>query len=295
MYSCSNPKREAEEIKSRIGTLLRDELKLELSESKTLITHATTGAARFLGYEIKAQHANDKLDRRGQRAVNGAIGLFVPKTVIGQRCALYMSRGQPAQRGQLLHDDDFTIVAKFQAEYRGLVQYYLLAQDVFRLGKLQWVMETSLLKTLAGKHHSTVTKMARKYKATTETSHGPRKCLQVRVQRDGGKKPLVARFGGIPLKRQPTAVLTDLSPVMASVRRNELIHRLLAGHCEICEAREDLEVHHIRKLADLNRPGRPERPAWMHLMAKRRRKTLVICRPCHENIHVGRAAAPLRK
>ena len=52
--------------------------------------------------------------------------------------------------------------------------------------------------------------------------------------------------------------------------------------------RENLEVHHIRKLADLNRPGRPEKPAWMHLMAKRRRKTLVICRPCHEDIHAGR-------
>jgi group II intron reverse transcriptase/maturase len=291
----AGPKREAEEIKSKIGTFLRDELNLELSESKTLITHATTGAARFLGYEIKAQHADNKLDRRGQRAVNGAIGLFIPKTVIGQRCALYMSGGQPAQRGQLLHDDDFTVVAKFQAEYRGLVQYYLLAQDVFRLGRLRWVMETSLLKTLAGKHRSTVTKMARKYKATTETPYGPRTCFQVTLQRDGRRKPLVARFGGIPLKRQPTAVLTDLSPVMASVRRNELIHRLLAGRCEICEAQEDLEVHHIRKLADLNRPGRPERPAWMHLMAKRRRKTLVICRPCHENIHVGRAAAPVRK
>jgi len=291
----AGPKREAEEVKSRIGAFLRDELKLELSDSKTLITHATTGAARFLGYEIRAQHADNKLDRRGQRAVNGAIGLFVPKTVIGQRCALYMSGGQPAQRGQLLHDDDFTIVAKFQAEYRGLVQYYLLAQDVFRLGKLRWVMETSLLKTLAGKHRSTVTKMARKYKATTETPYGPRKCFQVSVRRDGRRKPLIARFGGIPLKRQPTAVLTDLSPVMASVRRNELIHRLLAGRCEICAAHENLEVHHIRKLADLNRPGRPERPAWMHLMAKRRRKTLVICRSCHENIHVGRAAAPVRK
>jgi len=136
--------------------------------------------------------------------------------------------------------------------------------------------------------------MARKYKATTETRYGPRRCFQVTVQRQGRRKQLVARFGGIPLKRQPMAVLTDLSPVMASARRNELIRRLLAGHCEICEAEEDLEVHHIRKLADLNRPGRPERPAWMHLMAMRRRKTLVICRPCHENIHVGRAAAPVR-
>ena len=34
------------------------------------------------------------------------------------------------------------VVAKYQAEYAGLVQYYLLAQDVFRLGRLHWIMET---------------------------------------------------------------------------------------------------------------------------------------------------------
>jgi len=259
-----------------------------------VITHATSQAAHFLGYEIRAQHSDTKITRN-RRAVNGAIGLFMPRQVIRQRCALYMSRGQPAQRGMLLHDEDFTIVAKYQAEFRGLVQYYLLAQDVFRLGKLQWVMETSLLKTLAGKHRSTVTKMARKYKNTVETPEGPRACLTVTVPRDRGRKPLVARFGGIPLKRQRTAVLTDRRPVMASTKRNELIHRLLAERCEICEARTNLEVHHVRKLADLNRPGRRDKPAWVHLMAKRRRKTLVICRDCHEDIHASRGTATPRK
>jgi group II intron reverse transcriptase/maturase len=290
----AGPKHEAEDIKSKIAAFLREELKLELSQSKTLITHATSQAARFLGYEIRAQHSDTKITRR-RRAVNGAIGLFVPKTVIRQRCALYQSRGKPAQRGMLLHDDDFTIVAKYQAEYAGLVQYYLLAQDVFRLGRLHWVMETSLLKTLAGKHRSTVNAMARKYKATIETPAGPRKCLQVTVERDRGRKPLAARFGGIPLRRVRTAVLTDQRPVMASARRNELIHRLLAGRCEICEDTVNLEVHHIRKLADLSKPGRREKPAWMHLMAQRRRKTLVTCRRCHEDIHAGRSTRPYPK
>jgi group II intron reverse transcriptase/maturase len=290
----AGPKHEAEDIKSKIAVFLRDELKLELSQSKTLITHAASQAAHFLGYEIRAQHSDTKITR-GRRAVNGAIGLFVPKTVIRQRCALYMSKGKPAQRGALLHDDDFTIVAKYQAEYAGLVQYYLLAQDVFRLGRLHWVMETSLLKTLAGKHRSTVNAMARKYKTTIETPAGSRKCLQVTVERDRGRKPLVARFGGIPLRRVRTAVLTDRRPVMASARRNELIHRLLAGRCEICEDTVNLEVHHVRKLADLSKPGRREKPAWMHLMAMRRRKTLVTCRRCHEDIHAGRAAKPYPK
>jgi group II intron reverse transcriptase/maturase len=290
----AGPKHEAEEIKSKIATFLREELKLELSQSKTLITHATSQAAHFLGYEIKAQHSNTKITR-GRRAVNGAIGLFVPQTVIRQRCALYMSKGIPAQRGALIRDNDFTIVAKYGSEYAGLVQYYLLAQDVFRLARLRWVMETSMLKTLAGKHHSTVTKMARKYKTTIKTSAGPRMVFQVSVERDRGRKPLVARFGGIPLRRNRTTVLTDQRPVMASAKRNELIHRLLAGRCEICKSMVGLEVHHIRKLADLNQPGRPKKPSWMHLMAMRRRKTLVICSRCHEDIHTGRATKPYPK
>jgi hypothetical protein len=290
----AGPKHEAEEIKARIKRFLNDELKLELSESKTLVTHATSQAARFLGYEIRAQHADAKITRN-RRAVNGAIGLFVPRTVIRERCARYMSKGKPALRGPLLHDEDFTIVAKYGSEFRGFVQYYLLAQDVFRLELLRWVMETSMLKTLAGKHKSTVTKMARRYKAAVDTPDGRRTCFQVTVQRDKGKKPLVARFGGIPLKRQRTAVITDRNPVMATARRNELIHRLLAGQCEMCEGREGLQVHHVRKLADLNKPGRPERPPWVHLMAMRKRKTLVVCERCHQDIHAGRSATTTRK
>ena len=102
---------------------------------------------------------------------------------------------------------DFSIVAAYQAEYRGLVQYYIMAQDVSRLQRLRWVMETSMLKTLASKHKSTVTRVARKYKATIDTEDGPRRCFEVAVERGAGRKPLVARFGGIPLKRQRAAVL----------------------------------------------------------------------------------------
>jgi group II intron reverse transcriptase/maturase len=290
----AGPRREAEQIKSTIGEFLRNELRLELSEPKTLITHATSQAARFLGYEIRTQRADAKITR-GRRAVNGAIGLFVPRDVTRDRCARYMSKGKPALRGSLLHDEDYTIVAKYGSEYRGFVQYYLLAQDVFRLGKLRWVMETSMLKTLAGKHKSTVAKMARAYKASVETANGSRTCFQVTVHRDRGRKPLVARCGGIPLIRKRTAIMTDIKPIMATVKRNELIHRLLAGRCELCEGRTGLQVHHIRKLADLNKPGRPHRPSWMHLMAIRKRKTLVVCEQCHQDIHAGRITTTIRK
>ncbi|NIY69311.1 RNA-directed DNA polymerase [Streptomyces malaysiensis] len=195
----------------------------------------------------------------------------------------------------MLNDDDYTIIGRYQAEYRGIVQYFLLANNIADLGKLRWVMETSMLKTLAGKHHSTVSKMARKYKATIDTPKGPRVCFRVTVRRGEGKKPLTAWFGGIPLQRQPKAKVVDRSPSLIAHRGNELIRRLLAGHCEICEATERLEVHHIRKLADLARPGRKEKPAWVVHMAKRRRKTLVLCIDCHDNVHAGRLTKPTRQ
>ena len=288
------PKREAEDIKAKIRAFLREELTLELSDPKTLITHAASQPARFLGYQIRTQHADTKITR-GRRMVNGKIGLFVPRDVIRQRCARYMSHGKPAMRGAMMHDHDFTIVAKYGSEYRGFVQYYLLAQDVYRLGRLRWVMEISVLKTLARKHRSTVAKMAHKHKALIATPHGPRVCLQVTVQRDQGRTPLVARFGGIPLQQQPTAIITDGKPPLATVKRNELIHRLMAGRCELCEGQVGLQVHHVRKLADLDRPGRPDRPTWIRLMAQRRRKTLVVCARCHHDIHAGRATATTRK
>jgi hypothetical protein len=136
--------------------------------------------------------------------------------------------------------------------------------------------------------------MAAKYKTVVDTPDGPRTGFQVTVPRDKGRKPLVAQFGGIPLRRQRTAVLVDKAPTLVTTKRNELIHRLLADGCEICKSRTQVEVHHVRKLADLNRPGRPAKPAWMLLMAQRRRKTLIVCRACHEDIHAGRSTASTR-
>lgn len=295
LLGIAGPNSEAEEIKERIRAFLRDELRLELSESKTLVTHATSQAARFLGYDIRAQRCDTKLTGP-RRSASGIIGLFVPPEVVRQHCAPLMRRGKPAQRGVLLHDSDFSIVAAYQAEYRGLIQYYLLAQDVARFQRYRWVMETSMLKTLASKHRSTVTRMARKYRAVIQTEAGPRRCFEVTVERGGDKKPLVARFGGIPLQRDRTAVLKDRKPLTPNqVNTAEVVKRLLADACEICGSADRVEVHHIRKLADLKRPGRPDRPIWVKLMAMRRRKTLVVCRPCHEDIHAGRASFSTRK
>jgi group II intron reverse transcriptase/maturase len=285
----TGPKAEAEEIKQRLGQFLRDELRLELSDEKTLITHARTSAARFLNYEITVRQ-NDQAITNGQRSSNGTVRLRVPAKVIKAKGAHYMKRGQPARRTRVMNMDDYTIVSIYGAEYRGIVQYYLLASDVYRLNRLNWVMETSMLKTLAGKHRSTVCKTAAKYKAKVDTPYGLRTCFEARIERTGGRKPLVARYGGIPLRPQKKAVLRDHQPDRA-VGPKELITRFLANRCEICERSGNVQVHHIRKLADLDkfldRSGPTDMPAWAAIMAKRRRKALVVCQYCHDNIHAG--------
>ncbi len=274
----TGPKAEAEQIRTRLAQFLHDDLKLELNAAKTLITHARTGAASFLGYEITVQHSKTR------PRVNGTIGLRVPLAVVKAKCAPYLKHGKPERRTELLSFDDPLIISTYGAEYRGIVQFYLLAGDVWRLNRLEWVAKTSLLKTLAAKHRSRVTPMARKYQAKLDTPYGKRACFQAVVER-AGRKPLVARFGGIPLKRQNKAVLTDRTPVPATTR-SELVTRLHAGRCEWCEQRAHVEVHQVRKLADLAKPGHPQ-PAWAQLMATMRRKTLVVCTFCHQAIHTG--------
>jgi group II intron reverse transcriptase/maturase len=283
----AGPKVEADAIKAKLRSFLQDRLKLELSEEKTLITHAQTEMARFLGYEIVSQHEDTKRDRWNCRSTNGVVALRVPAKAVLERFKLYTRKGKPIHRPELQSESDFDIVSLYGAEYRGWVNYYLLATNIYWLNRLRWAMEQSLLRTLAGKYKSSVMKMARKYKSTVQTPEGPRRCMEVRVEREG-KEPLAARFGGIPLKRQERAVLRDRTTLRYGPRRAELIQRLLADHCELCQSKENVEVHHIRKLADLKVKGRKEKPTWVKIMATRRRKTLVVCRNCHRAIQYGK-------
>jgi group II intron reverse transcriptase/maturase len=285
----TGPKAEADEIRQRLARFLRDDLKLELNADKTLITHARTGAARFLGYEITIQHADDKVTG-GRRAANGSVDLRVPKDVVTATCSRYMKGGKPACRTPLVNEHDYVIVNTFGAEYRGIVQYYLLAGNVHRLNRLLWVAQTSLLRTMARKYDSTASKMAARYRAKIETPHGPRTCYEVVVRRGTDRKPLVARFGGIPLRRQKTAIIQDRVPRRIGFPRKELISRLTRGKCEYCKQSGDVQVHHIRKLAELDTSGMPRSP-WMELMARKRRKTLVVCASCHDHIHAATTRA----
>jgi len=286
------PKSEAEAIQEKVRTFLQEELKLELSEAKLLVTNAREEAARFLEYEVHTLQDDSQRGKDKRRSLNGKIGLRVPQAVVEAKCQEYMSNGKPRHKAELMEDSDFSIIETYQTEYRGLVQYYRLAYNLTVLDKLKWIMEQSLVKTLANKFQTSTPSIYRKYQNQISTKGKTYKVLQMVRQREG-KKPLVATWGGISLIWDIRAKIND-QPRRIWNGRTDLEQRLLAEKCEYCGATEDLEVHHIRALRDLNKHKGQEKPEWMKRVSARRRKTMVVCRTCHQDITHRRPMSRLR-
>jgi len=289
------PKKEAETIRQQLGEFLEQQLKLTLSPAKTLLTHAGDEKATFLGYEITVTREGTLLAANHKRATNGKIALLMPQKVIRQYRDRYAKGGKIAPRFELIADTDYTVIQRYQSVLRGVYNYYCMAVNVSsttRMAYLKWILETSLTKTLAAKHRCSVTEIYRRYQRVVLD----RKVLLVVIRRPQ-KDPLVATFGGIPFERIPEgkgAVDFRLEPTWFAPgdNRSEVVQRLLAGHCELCGAEGPLQVHHIRRLADLDQPGRRPRTAWEKLMSARKRKTLVTCDRCRADIHAGRYDGP---
>jgi Type II intron maturase len=153
------------------------------------------------------------------------------------------------------------------------------------LSKLKWVMETSLTKTLAAKYRMSVSKVYERYGAKIVVEDKEYKGLQVTITRED-KPPLIAIWGGIPLKWDIKATLED-DPSKLYNNRTELVQRLLADFCELCGSSEDIEVHHVRAMRKLHEyPGR-SKPEWVKRMIALKRKTLILCKRCHEATEHG--------
>jgi hypothetical protein len=57
----------------------------------------------------------------------------------------------------------------------------------------------------------------------------------------------------------------------------------------LCGHGVTVTVHQIAALRQLGPPG-PGQPAWVALMARMRRKTLIVCADCHDYIHANPVA-----
>lgn len=283
ILSFIGPKAEAEDIKEQLRRFLHNELNLELHPEKTLITHAHTEHARFLGYAISIYHADDKIARRCDngaltRSINGKVRLGVPRGLIDEHAKRYARNGTIVSEASLLHSSVANIIQTFQARYRGLVEYYKYAVDRKQFGKLKYAMEIALVKTLAHKLRISVSQVYRTYRTTKTVDGRVYRVLQTEVET--AKGPRQFTWGGIPLmvvkighaQHDDNAPITDRRHDFEVAQyfelRSEIVTRMRADRCEVCAAEGDCEVHHIRKLANLRQrwAGRKEKPLWVKKM-----------------------------
>ena len=283
-------KQEAREIKDSVTTFLSEKLSLQVATDKMRIESATD-EIQFLSYSIKTWGREKmKKEKRGSRYITrrttaAGIHLMVPSHKVIHFCHKYgygdWYRTKPRHRAELLNGSDVEIISIYNAELRGLANYYQLADDVKRkLARLQYLSNYSLFKTLATKHKTKKTTILKRLRHRNEFLHRYKvgssgKTIQVFQLKHMKKVAKTWEIDSIP----NTLHLTAAS--------SELIYRLNTGGCEYC-GREDLkrEVHHVRKLKDLKE--KTNRKFWQQVMIARNRKTIILCTECHDLLHAGK-------
>ncbi len=288
-------KADAEEIRGKLEVFLRNELQLELSPEKTLITNSKE-RVRFLGYDIKRWKGSRKFrfhTRQGvktQRTGSYHLNLLMPadKTLKFAQEYGETNRWQGKHRSKLLNLSELEILMTYNAEVRGFLGYYSLADNLTDVaGKVLWITQTSFFCTLAGKRQCSIKKVTKSLKK------GPNRYV-ISLEKEGkGTKEYELITSTRQLQTEKvTYNRVDLIPKTWMYQsRNELGKRLLADQCEWCGIRgTQVEVHHVRKLGNLK-----GKTPWERQMIERRRKTMVLCVECHDELHTGTLSEKKKK
>jgi group II intron reverse transcriptase/maturase len=303
-------------IKEFLTTYLQEELDLELSQAKTLITH-NSEKVRFLGYDIFIAQSNHRVvavNHMGtgqiikKRTLTGGVKLSLPhdklkEFMIGNGYAKDLGIGtwKAIHRPELLHNEPLEILRQCNAEFKGFYQYYKFAFDVReKLLNAHWLWVQSVTKTLAGKFKTKVSKL-RNMEVEVEG-----KKLK-RFYRNGNWGVAYTNKKGEDMfpyliRREEIQFVKDTFHLEANINvmpqrgqyygRTSIIQRLNANQCENCGDREGpFEVHHVRKLSDLSKKKHLE--SWEKFMIARNRKTIVLCghrsaNNCHLKLHNGK-------
>ena len=282
-------KADAIAVKEWLTDYLRTELRLELSAEKTLITNARK-RVRFLGYDILRWPGERRLKyRHGKTAAirrvgNQQLALLIPydKTQAFGTTYGNVQKWHGHSRGSLTYMSELEILMTYNAEIRGFLGYYALADNLTDVASnVLWLTTGSFMRTLADKYRSSVRQEASRLK------RGPNQYVVTHLKEDGTTQEyaLVSSTQQLARKKVSLSEHLDRPPTTWHYRnKTELGQRLRANECEWCGTRQgSFEVHHIRKLKDLE-----GKSTWERHMIARRRKTMVLCKQCHVDLHAGR-------
>lgn len=282
-------KEDCAKMKEDFTIYMRDKLKLELSEEKTLITNAQE-SAKFLGYEISIRKSEAmKRNKQGwlKRPFSGRIMLTLPIATVQKKLLelkameLRVINGKEIwyamPRNYLTKEDPATICARYTTEIRGLYQYYRIADNISYAGnKFGYIMRYSFCKTLAKKLNSSTAKVIRKYKRDHD--------LAIPYQTKKGETKFRIFYNDGFAKQEPNKDATcDNLPNTFVLPYPTIAERLMEHKCELCGATNvQTLTYQVRKLKGLN-----PNTEWHRIMIRTWRKTLVVCEHCNVKIHAN--------
>lgn len=269
-------------LKDKISDFISETLKMQLSNEKTLITHSSQ-KARFLGYDVKVRRNNKLKNAAGytKRTLLSSVDLSIPfidkiNRFLFNKGAVKMKNGEmfSIHRPSLLRLTELEIITAYNAEVRGLCNYYNMASDYYRLNYFVYLMEYSCLKTLANKHKSTISKIINKYR------HGKNKWAIPYETKNGRSYRTFIKLSDCKNNSNSKDELPNTALLKYSTTTFD--KRLKAKQCELCGTTESerYEIHHINKVKNLK-----GKQPWEIYMIAKQRKTIVVCKNCHLKIH----------
>lgn len=250
-----NDKATAERVKDFAEDFLENELLIQLNKEKTIITNLKDNNVRFLGYEISksGKHKYTNNNRTGF-FVNETIHLLVPSDVVNKHIAKYSKNGKAIHLPQRINQSDFDTLMQYNAEIRGLYNYYSLATDVStKINKVRFYNYDSLVKTLAFKYKCSYKNIIKKFGVDVPLKNnktGTRKLLGIKYKSKDEEKVLTYFNESLSKRELPIVNLVDQLPLPLN-HRTTLLDRIQASECELYGSAENIEVRHIRKLNEV--------------------------------------------
>lgn len=251
-------KSDCEKIKIDLTEFIADKLGLELSQEKTLITHAQE-KAHFLGYSITVRKCNlPKRDKAGRMVRNygGRVVLLVEMPTIRKKLIALKAMEikyvegkeiwKAKSRYSMKNSDDLEIISTYNSEIRGFYNYYSIANNSAIINSFKYIMEYSMYKTYATKYRTRKSEIIKKYHINRD--------FGIRYKTKDGKEKICLLYNeGFKRKKAiKYANVDNIKENRSYLGRTSLMQRLEAGRCELCgEENTPIEIHHVRKLKDL--------------------------------------------
>ena len=283
LIGISGNREDCEEIKEILREFLSTQYHLELSAEKTKITHSAE-RVRFLGYDVavrRSQKIKKKANGVKQRTLNNSVELTVP---LEDKIMQFLFKNDIIEQKpngeiwavcvpRLRHLSEVDIVNRYNAQIRGICNYYCLAANYDKLNYFRYLMEYSCLKTLASKSNSTTRKIIQKYR------HDGKWAIPYETKGGINYAKLVSladcKAGKLMSDKDPWQY-KSFDP-----KKLSQYVRLSAGVCELCGDNSDsCCIYHAGKMKNLK-----STTEWGKKMLHMRRKTLIVCPKCFKKIH----------